>query len=69
MKKLFLKILFLLILILALGSFKISLAAADIKLQLSQPIGKLSEMTITGTSLGQYIKAVYEFGSLLCWQL
>jgi len=63
MKKLFLKILFLLILILALGFAKISLAAADIKLQLSQPIGKLSEMTITGTSLGQYIKAVYEFGS------
>jgi len=63
MKKVLFSILLLLIIILVLGLAKISLAAADIKLQLQVPISGISEMTITGSSFGQYIKAAYEFGS------
>ena len=38
-------------------------AEEEIKLQLQIPLGGLSEMTISGTSIGDYIKAVFTFAS------
>ncbi|OGY41774.1 MAG: hypothetical protein A2Y82_02775 [Candidatus Buchananbacteria bacterium RBG_13_36_9] len=35
----------------------------QIKLRFEVPLGQMTEMTITGSAIGQYIKAVYVFGS------